>query len=140
LRYMMWCHAALFSDRYYSLHDELYQRARQYAELDKTTGTFGQGVVNLSYCQAWILISIYESRMVFIPRAWVSIDKASRLSSTIGLDQSDGRTSPPKDWVEREERRRVFWMAFCIDLYRSIATGRPMATPDDVCVPVITSQ
>lgn len=33
---------------------------------------------------------------------------------------------PPKDWTEREERRRTFWMAFCEDRYASIGTGWPM--------------
>lgn len=33
---------------------------------------------------------------------------------------------PPKDWTEREERRRTFWMAFCEDRYVSIGTGWPM--------------
>jgi hypothetical protein len=32
----------------------------------------------------------------------------------------------PRDWTEREERRRTFWMAFCQDRYASIGTGWPM--------------
>lgn len=32
----------------------------------------------------------------------------------------------PRDWTEREERRRTFWMAFCEDRYASIGTGWPM--------------
>ncbi|KAJ5560329.1 hypothetical protein N7513_002728, partial [Penicillium frequentans] len=133
LRYMIWCHAALCCDRYYSFHSEFYQCARKYAEVDETTESFGHGIVTLSHCQAWILMSIYELRMVLLPRAWVSVGKASSLSLIIGLNQLDGPSQsvkmcmpPPKDWVEGEERRRVFWMAFCIDQYASIATGRPM--------------
>ncbi|KAJ6003086.1 hypothetical protein N7451_005633 [Penicillium sp. IBT 35674x] len=130
---MIWCHAALFCDEYYSFHGEFYQRARKYAELDETTESLGHGIVTLSHCQAWILMSIYELRMVLIPRAWVSIGNASSLSLNIGLNLLDGPSQrvkmcmpSPKDWVEGEERRRVFWMAFCIDQYASIATGRPM--------------
>ncbi|KAJ5813643.1 uncharacterized protein N7503_000393 [Penicillium pulvis] len=145
LRYMIWCHASLFCDRYYSFHSEFYQRARQYAEVDETTESFGRGIVTLSHCQAWILMSIYELRMVLIPRAWVSIGKACSLSLIIGLNQLDGPSQsvklcmpPPKDWVEGEERRRVFWMAFCIDQYASIATGRPMLINEtDVCAPLL---
>jgi len=33
----------------------------------------------------------------------------------------------PRDWTEREERRRTFWMAFCQDRYASIGTGWPMS-------------
>lgn len=51
-----------------------------------------------------------------------------------GLHRLDGQgldvkqcLSPPKDWTEREERRRTFWMAFCQDRYASIGTGWPMS-------------
>lgn len=51
----------------------------------------------------------------------------------IGLNRLDGsgldvkQCLPiPKDWTEREERRRTFWMAFCQDRYASIGTGWPM--------------
>ncbi len=43
----------------------------------------------------------------------------------VGLDVKQC-LSPPKDWTEREERRRTFWMTFCIDRYASIGTGWPM--------------
>ena len=52
----------------------------------------------------------------------------------IGLHRLDGigldvkQCLPPaKDWTEREERRRTFWMAFCEDRYTSIGTGWPMS-------------
>lgn len=38
---------------------------------------------------------------------------------------------PPRDWTEREERRRTFWMAFCQDRYASIGTGWPMAVDEN---------
>lgn len=141
---MIWCHAALVSDRYYPLHGELYRCALKHAELDEKTESVRQGVVAVSHCQTWILISIYELRMTFIPRAWVSIGKTSRLALTTGLNQMHGPTqgvemciSPPTDWVEREERRRVFWMAFCIDQYAMVGTGRPSTINEtDVCIPL----
>lgn len=43
-----------------------------------------------------------------------------------GLDVK--QTLPnPRDWTEREERRRTFWMSFCQDRYASIGTGWPLA-------------
>lgn len=51
----------------------------------------------------------------------------------IGLHRLDGAgldvkqcLPPPRDWTEREERRRTFWMAFCLDRFASIGTGWPM--------------
>ena|SRR5450432_1791860 len=52
----------------------------------------------------------------------------------MGLHRLDGSgldvkqcLPPPRDWTEKEERRRTFWMAFCEDRYASIGTGWPMA-------------
>ncbi|MBE3047435.1 fungal specific transcription factor domain-containing protein, partial [Candidatus Bathyarchaeota archaeon] len=54
--------------------------------------------------------------------------------SRIGLHRLDGAgldvkqsLPPPRDWTEREERRRTFWMAFNEDRYSSIGTGWPMS-------------
>lgn len=35
-----------------------------------------------------------------------------------------------RDWTEREERRRTFWQAFCMDRYASIGTGWPMSVDE----------
>ncbi|KAJ5305042.1 Exosome complex exonuclease dis3 [Penicillium atrosanguineum] len=133
LRYMMWCHAASISDKYFFLHNHFYQRARKYAELDEMKG-FGETIISLAHCQTWILIGTYEFRMIYFPRAWLSVGKAARLALMMGLNRLDGAgldvkqsMLPPKDWTEREERRRVFWFAFCTDRYASIGTGWPLA-------------
>ncbi|CAL5874636.1 uncharacterized protein PFLUO_LOCUS8933 [Penicillium psychrofluorescens] len=132
LRYIMWCHAASVTDKYYSLHVHFYNRARKYADLDEMKG-FGESVVSMRHCQTWILIGTYEFRMIYFPRAWLSVGKASRLALMMGLHRLDGEMLdvkqtilPPRDWTDREERRRTFWMGFCIDRYASIGTGWPM--------------
>ncbi|KAJ5777991.1 Transcription factor [Penicillium odoratum] len=132
LRYMMWSHAASVTDKYFFLHTHFYQRARKYAEADEMKG-FGESIVTLGHCQTWILIGAYEFRMIYFPRAWLSVGKAARLALMMGLNRLDGSgidvkqsMLPPKDWTEREERRRVFWMAFCCDRYASIGTGWPL--------------
>ncbi|KAJ5380272.1 uncharacterized protein N7496_002700 [Penicillium cataractarum] len=137
LRYIMWCHAASVSDKYYFLHHHFYQRARKYAEMDEMKG-FGENIISLAHCQMWILTGSYEFRMIYFPRAWLSVGKASRLALMMGLHRLDGNgldvkqsIMPPKDWTEREERRRTFWMAFCTDRYASIGTGWPMVIDEN---------
>ncbi|KAJ5606171.1 hypothetical protein N7510_008952 [Penicillium lagena] len=132
LRYMMWCHAASVSDKYHFLHVHFYNRARKYADMDEMKG-FGENVVSVRHCQTWILIGTYEFRMIYFPRAWLSVGKAARLALMMGLNRLDGESLdvkqtilPPRDWTDREERRRTFWMAFCTDRYASIGTGWPM--------------
>ncbi|KAJ5454336.1 uncharacterized protein N7458_005292 [Penicillium daleae] len=137
LRYIMWCHAASVSDKYYFLHHHFYQRARKYAEMDEMKG-FGENIISLAHCQMWILTGSYEFRMIYFPRAWLSVGKATRLALMMGLNRLDGNgldvkqsILPPKDWTEREERRRTFWMAFCTDRYASIGTGWPMVIDEN---------
>ncbi|KAJ5972194.1 uncharacterized protein N7479_002112 [Penicillium vulpinum] len=132
LRYIMWCNAASVSDKYFFLHNHFYQRARKYAEVDEMKG-FGENIVSLAHCQTWIFIGTYEFRMIFFPRAWLSVGKAARLALMLGLNRLDGvaldvkqTILPPRDWTEREERRRVFWGAFATDRYASVGTGWPI--------------
>ncbi|RAL17233.1 putative C6 transcription factor Prf [Aspergillus homomorphus CBS 101889] len=136
LQYIMWSHAASISDKYSSLHSVFYERARKYAEADELRG-LGEHAVSLGHCQAWVLICSYEFKMMFFPRAWLSSGKAARLAIMMGLNRVDGEgidvkqtLTAAKDWSEKEERRRVFWMAYCADRFASIGTGWPVVFDD----------
>lgn len=141
LRYAMWAHSAGVSEKYDGLQSHFYQRARKYLELDEMRG-FGQSILTLPHCQAWMLVSMYEFKNMFFPRAWMSTGRAVRLSQMLGLHRLDGTgldvkmTIPiPRDWTEREERRRTFWLVFWGDRCASIGTGWPMSLEEkDVSV------
>ncbi|KAA6406978.1 MAG: Fungal specific transcription factor [Lasallia pustulata] len=132
LRYAMWCLAAGATDRYSDLHTHFYQRARKYVEIDEMRG-HGEGCLSVAHTQAWALISFYEYKMMYFPRAWMSTGRSVRMAQMMGLHRMDGGQSdckqvlpPPRDWIEREERRRTFWTVYCGDRYASICTGWPM--------------
>ncbi|KJK61915.1 specific transcription factor domain protein [Aspergillus parasiticus SU-1] len=112
LQYMIWCHAALVSEKYDTLHTAFYERARKYAEADEMKG-YGGGILSLAHAQTWLLITA--------------------LAIMLGLHHLDSPSpqikqcfTPSIDWVEKEERRRVFWMTFCIDKFATIGTGWPV--------------
>ena len=133
LRYIMWCHAASITDRYMHHQDIFYRRARKYIELDEMKSQ-GEVFVSLAHAQTWVLICAYEFKMMYFPRAWMSGGRAGRLAIMMGLNRVDGagldvkQSLPPaKDWTELEERRRTFWMAYCVDRYASCGTGWPMS-------------
>lgn len=145
LRYAMWAMAASISDKFFNHHEIFYRRARKYAELDEMKGQ-GESFVSVGHAQCWILISSYEFKMMYFPRAWMSAGKASRLCLMLGLNRLDGAgldvkqcVAPPRDWTDREERRRTFWQTYCIDRYASIGTGWPM-TLDEKDVRDITGK
>lgn len=129
----MWCHAASITDKYMHHQDIFYRRARKYIELDEMKSQ-GEALVSLAHAQTWVLICAYEFKMMYFPRAWMSVGRAARLALMMGLNRVDGagldvkKALPPaRDWIELEERRRTFWMAYCVDRYASIGTGWPMA-------------
>ncbi|KAI0423914.1 fungal-specific transcription factor domain-containing protein [Xylaria sp. FL1042] len=136
LRYAIWTLACSITDKYKDLKDLFYQRARKYVEADAIKG-YGEHSITVAHCQAHVLLASYEFKMMYFPRAWMNTGAAVRLSQMIGLHRIDGNgldvkqcLPPPRDWTEREERRRTFWMAFCEDRYASIGTGWPMTVDE----------
>ncbi|CVL11026.1 related to Zn(II)2Cys6 transcriptional activator [Fusarium proliferatum] len=132
LRYAMWTLACTITDKYADLKDLFYRRARKYVEADYVKG-YGEHMISIAHCQTHTLLASYEMKMMYFPRAWINTGSAIRLAQMTGLHRLDGTgldvkqcLAPPKDWTEREERRRTFWMAFCQDRYASIGTGWPM--------------
>lgn len=128
----MWTLAASSSDKYSSLQEHFYHRARKYIQMDEMKG-HGESMLTLAHCQSWALISSYEFKSMYFPRAWISAGRAVRMAQMMNLHKLDGAgldvkqcLPPPKDWTEREERRRTFWMCFNVDRYASIGTGWPM--------------
>ena len=133
LRYAMWCLACSITEKYFGLQEHFYIRARKYAEIDEMKG-HGESMITIAHAQCWLLQSSYEFKMMYFPRAWMSTGRAVRLVQMMGLHRLDGvgldvkqSLPPPRDWTEREERRRTFWMAFAEDRYASIGTGWPMS-------------
>ncbi|KUI54125.1 hypothetical protein VP1G_01377 [Cytospora mali] len=132
LRYAIWTLACSVADKYADLRDLFYQRARKYIEADYVKG-FGEHLISVAHAQTHVLLAQYEFKMMHFPRAWMSTGSAVRLCQMMGLHRLDGAgldvkqcIPPPRDWTEREERRRTFWMAFTEDRYASIGTGWPM--------------
>ncbi|POS72372.1 fungal specific transcription factor [Diaporthe helianthi] len=132
LRYAIWTLACSVADKFADLRDLFYQRARKYVEADYVKG-FGEHLISVAHAQTHVLLAQFEFKMMYFPRAWMSTGSAVRLCQMMGLHRLDGAgldvkqcIPPPRDWTEREERRRTFWMAFTEDRYASIGTGWPM--------------
>ena len=142
LRYAMWALAASVTEKYLPYAEVFYQRARKYAEIDEMK-SHGEAFITVGHAQCWTLIACFEFKMMYFPRAWMSTGRASRLTQMLGLQRVDGvglevkqTLPPPRDWTDREERRRTFWMAYCNDRYASIGTGWPMVIEErDVSSP-----
>ncbi|KAI1811150.1 fungal-specific transcription factor [Poronia punctata] len=136
LRYAIWTLACSITEKYKDLAELFYRRSRKYIEADAVKG-YGEHSITIAHCQTYVLLASYEFKMMYFPRAWMNTGAAVRLAQMIGLHRIDGNgldvkqcLPPPRDWTEREERRRTFWMAFCQDRYASIGTGWPMTVDE----------
>lgn len=136
LRYAIWTHAASTMPKYQSVVEHFYRRARKYIHLDEMKG-LGESVCSLAHCQTWVLLGAWEFKHMNFPRAWQSVGRSARLANMFGLNRIDGAgfdvkqvLPPPRDWIDREERRRTFWACFSHDRYASAGTGWPMSVDE----------
>ncbi|KAK5663894.1 hypothetical protein OQA88_102 [Cercophora sp. LCS_1] len=134
LQYAIWALGSHGDETYGRYHEVFYARARQYLEADELKGA-GEHFISVAHAQAWGLIATNEARSMYFTRASMSSARCVRLVEMMGLHRLDDSSedenpiaptiAPPRDWIELEERRRVFWAAFCMDSHASISTGWP---------------
>lgn len=74
------------------------------------------GVLSLPCLQAGVLISIYEFGHGIYPAAFFTIASCARYAALLGLDAKQPLFQDnPSDWVQVEERRRVWWAILIVD-------------------------
>ncbi|KAJ5351646.1 hypothetical protein N7452_000620 [Penicillium brevicompactum] len=135
LRYAMWTLAASFSAHRQNVGESLYQYTQQLLHsLDSSIQNFSSN--NLEQIQAWILLAVHEFMCVDFRRGWVSAGRAFRLIQLNWRHGIDGSSLAHKqrDWVESEEIRRTFWMAYCLDRFVSIRIGSPLTLSENVAI------
>jgi len=114
----MWALAMALSSQFESMRDLLYHEAKHMLEtLDRNEDDMG--TVSLELIQAWLLIAYYEFARNNFRRGWVSAGRAFRLIQFARLHEIDnsGYTIHGDDPVATEERRRTFWVAYCLDRF-----------------------
>lgn len=79
LRYAIWTLACSVTDKYASMTELFYQRARKYVEADYIKG-YGEHMLSVAHTQTHVLIASYEFKMMYFPRAWMSTGSAVRLA------------------------------------------------------------
>ncbi|KAK1516873.1 all development altered-6 [Colletotrichum costaricense] len=133
LQYAMWAMASSLSSQFQHLCDTMYREALdRLGNLDSPGSPMDKEEVLLKQTQAWILISMYELMAVGFHRAWVSTGRAIRLIQLLRLSNIDsscskasGSAEDPDYFVEKEEKRRTFWMVFCLDTVICLAHDLP---------------
>jgi hypothetical protein len=124
----MWALAALQSSQYRYLQEQLYRSCTQMLTAICSSSA-GHDPFDREQIQAWLLITIYELMRSFHRQAWMSVGRAFRLVQLLRLHELDSPAHAivPSDegFVEREEERRAFWLAYSLTTYsQSAAIGQ----------------
>lgn len=74
------------------------------------------GILSTPVLQAGILISMYELGHAIYPSAFLTIGACARYAYALGMNKGAmSAMTQPFTWVEREERRRLWWAIVILD-------------------------
>ena len=121
------------SSQFEASREPLYNETRQMLEgLDMTEDDVG--AVRIEQIQAWILVAYYEFARNNFRRGWVSAGRAFRLVQLAKLHEIDspGNRFDGEDPVLVEERRRTFWVAYCLDRLICMKSQWPLTLVEEV--------
>lgn len=134
----MWTLASLLSAQSRHLAEPLYRQTKQM--LEALSIEADQEMSNSTVCaQAWVLVITFEYMRTYHRQAWMSAGRAFRLVQAMRYHEIDnpvdkrGPSSPQRgDFVEVEERRRVFWMSYFLDHIISMRGDWPITLNEHV--------
>ncbi|KAJ8115872.1 hypothetical protein ONZ43_g4564 [Nemania bipapillata] len=104
----------------------LYYEARRLIR-DPEEGLTSPATTEIEHVQAWLLLAIHELMFIDFRRGWISAGRAFRLIQLDWARYTDdlGSECAPLQWIEIEQKRRTFWVAYCLDRFMSLRSGSP---------------
>lgn len=117
----MWTCGIALSTQFQHLDKSLYKDTKRLLE-ELANNDSKIDAVDIEQVQAWILVAIYEFIRSDYNHGWISAGRCFRLVQRMKLfrvDTPDGMHAQG-DWIETEEKRRAFWMAYSLDRFASI--------------------
>lgn len=145
LRYAIVAVAALGSQRYSHLGNDYYTNSRHLTELAGLNDPCGRHST-LPLAQAWLHLAMYDLICARWTLSWTNTSHAIRLlqiANVHNLDHPDPSLARincrNSIWSEAEEKRRAFWLAFCLDRSAFLTQGLPYLIDDrDVSIFAVT--
>ncbi|KAI6086316.1 fungal-specific transcription factor domain protein [Hypoxylon rubiginosum] len=135
LQYAMWTSATAFSSQFIGIQEAIYAKTRFLLDQLDLNGNDSL-ICHIEHVQSWILITFYEFAKTNYRRGWLSAGRVFRLVQFLKLYDLDS----PKplgldsegDLISLEEKRRTFWVAYCLDRFMSVIEGAPMTLSEEV--------
>lgn len=134
LQYAMWTLVSAFSVQLVYLREPLYRHAGQLLELAARREDQPQ-VYNMEIAQSRLLLIIYDMMLNKYQLAWMNCGYCLRLVQSLRLYDVDNIIKAPEgvyptqsddNWVENEEKRRLFWMAYIVDCFLALRFNSPI--------------
>lgn len=137
LKYAVWTVASSLSSQFQHMRHGLYHDTRQMLELLEGEDYHQEDAFYLQQAQAWILVAIYEFMHKTFRRTWASTGRALRLVQLLKLNGIDSLEhlhdvsgSLYTTDAEMEEKRRTFWMAYCLDRLFCVLNNSPLTVDE----------
>lgn len=134
----MWTLATVLSAQFRGMTEALYYETKQMLERHSGEDNAHKGC-DMELVQAWVLVATCESMRTNHRQAWMSVGRAFRMVQGMRFHEIDrpGKstvTSSPenRDFIETEEKRRVFWMAYFLDHLFSMRNDWPITLNEHV--------
>ena len=140
LQYAMWTLATTVTKQFDSIRESLYNATKTLAHrLENKNRQLSNIPIELA--QIWVLLTVYEFMQRDYQQGWMS-DRPLGIgscqmpsSNSIVFTSSASYSSASSDiipigyspdWVLKEEMRRTFWMAYCLDRFPSMCNNLPL--------------
>lgn len=135
LQYAMWTAATAFSSQFGGFQDTMYAKTRFMLDQLDLNGNDSL-ICHIELVQSWILITFYEFAKTNYRRGWLSAGRVFRLvqfSKLYDIDSPKLLSSDiGDDSISLEEKRRTFWVAYCLDRFISVIEGAPMTLNEEM--------
>ncbi|PWY79120.1 hypothetical protein BO70DRAFT_362897 [Aspergillus heteromorphus CBS 117.55] len=141
LQYVMWSLVTLLSAQFRDLTEPLYRKAKRMLDSHALEEEEQCGS-ETELAQTWVLIAMCESMRTHHRQAWMSAGQAFRLVQAMRFHEIDRPRNSnshevllsheSSDFIETEEKRRVFWMAYFLDHLFSMRSDWPITLNEHV--------
>nr|UOS85798.1 transcription factor [Hypoxylon rubiginosum] len=135
LQYAMWTSATAFSSQFSGIQETIYAKTRFLLDQLDLNGNDSL-ICHIEHVQSWILITFYEFAKTNYRRGWLSAGRVFRLVQFLKLYDLDSpkplALNSEVDLISLEEKRRTFWVAYCLDRFMSVIEGAPMTLSEEV--------
>jgi hypothetical protein len=127
------------SSQFENVRQLLYNETRQMLE-ERDLCENDMSAVHIEQVQAWILMTFCDLLRASYRRAWLSAGRVFRFTQLLRLHEVESpqsilgqvlSASNEEENIMMEEKRRAFWVAYCLDRFISLHNELPLTLNEE---------